>query len=112
MIHKNLCADLESFLKSLITNLIDLQIFFFKSFKIFQVSSIQVHTFFIARTTPHCVPKSCKELKSICPSCKSGIYEMQFEEKTKVYCDLETDGGNYLEHILFSLFILLKLNLS
>ena len=37
--------------------------------------------------------KSCKELKPYCPECKSGLYEMDFDQPTKVYCDLETDGG-------------------
>ena len=37
--------------------------------------------------------KSCKELKSICSSCKSGFYAMDFDEATQVYCDMETDGG-------------------
>ena len=38
---------------------------------------------------------SCKELKTKCSFCKSGIYEIDFDQPTTVYCDLETDGGKY-----------------
>ncbi|XP_066919733.1 uncharacterized protein [Clytia hemisphaerica] len=42
--------------------------------------------------------KTCKDVKEICPHCKSGIYEMEIlGEKTKAFCDLNTDGGGWLQ---------------
>ncbi|XP_066929606.1 uncharacterized protein [Clytia hemisphaerica] len=42
--------------------------------------------------------KTCKDVKEICPYCKSGIYEMEIlGQKTKAFCDLTTDGGGWLQ---------------
>eukprot|EP00111_Clytia_hemisphaerica_P019709 TCONS_00058171-protein len=43
-----------------------------------------------------CFATSCKELKKICPDCESRIYTLDFDEPTKVFCDMETDGGGWL----------------
>ena len=37
---------------------------------------------------------SCLDIKSTCPSCKSGFYKIEWNEKVVEYfCDMETDGG-------------------
>uniref|UniRef100_A0A7M5WQ49 Uncharacterized protein n=2 Tax=Clytia hemisphaerica TaxID=252671 RepID=A0A7M5WQ49_9CNID len=42
--------------------------------------------------------KNCKDVKEICPYCKSAIYEMEIlGEKTKAFCDLTTDSGGWLQ---------------
>ncbi|XP_066911638.1 uncharacterized protein [Clytia hemisphaerica] len=42
---------------------------------------------------------SCKEVKEKCPDCSSGFYDIKFDNFTpiKAFCDLETDGGNWLK---------------
>ncbi|XP_066929790.1 uncharacterized protein [Clytia hemisphaerica] len=52
----------------------------------------------VAHSTPHklCPKKSCKEVKKVCPKCGSGFYTMEFDEATKVYCDMTTEQGGWL----------------
>ncbi|XP_066916651.1 uncharacterized protein [Clytia hemisphaerica] len=40
--------------------------------------------------------RSCKDVKTACDDCKSGFYLLEFDEPTKVFCDLTTDGGGWL----------------